>query len=132
MEQENKSLVTRIEPETPESPVTISFKRRNVDMYYVFAQELETLGSSSLQGSLHIALFGIGFGAAVSLWVTVATVAITNPFIYATFFAVASVFSLLTLYFGIRSVIDLINARKQVKLIKEASPNRELKNKDLI
>lgn len=54
MENNTKSLVTRVEQETPESPVTISFRRRSVDMYYIFDQELEVIGSASAQSSLHL------------------------------------------------------------------------------
>lgn len=125
MENNTKSLVTRVEQETPESPVTISFRRRSVDMYYIFDQELEVIGSASAQSSLHLGFFGASFGASVSLWATVITVDIINPYTYSAFWATALVSTVLAVYFGIRSTLDFIKTKKQVKLIRDASPNRE-------
>jgi len=128
MEPENQTLVTQIKMETAESPVTISYRRRNVDMYYVFGQELDAIGSSSIQSSLHLAFFGAAFGAALSLWVTIATVEIIKPRTYGAFFAAALLSTVMAIYFLIRSVIDWRYATQHVKTIKEASPKREIQS----
>jgi hypothetical protein len=118
-----------IKPETPDSPITISFRRRDVETFYVFDHELATIGSASAQSALHNTLFGAGFGAAISLWVTVFTVEIKNPNTYATFWALSIVSTIMAIYFGIRSFIDFRQAKKQITAIREASPKRELQSK---
>jgi hypothetical protein len=78
MDQDDKALGPVIQTENPSSPVTISFKRRDVAMYYVFDQELEMIGSASTQSSLHLTFFGAAFGAALALWITIFTIEITG------------------------------------------------------
>lgn len=43
MDSQNQSLAT-IQPETPDSPVTIHYNPRSIQMYFISENELETLG----------------------------------------------------------------------------------------
>ena len=124
-----ESLATQITPETPDSPVTLNIWRRNVDMYYIFGHEIDTLGSASQRFSLDTAILGIAVGAAVSLWATILTVDIAKPKIYAAFWAVALLFTLMAVYFAVKAAIDWRDSRKQIEDIKKQSAGREVSGK---
>jgi hypothetical protein len=125
MDSENKSLVTLIKPETHDTRVTINYRPRNVTMYYVSDQELEIIGSSNAQSSLHLTFFGVFAGAALALGLTLITLEIADPRIYAAFWAGLTVSLAFTIYFGIRSFVDWKNSAKQIKAIRAESANRE-------
>lgn len=82
MQPENKSPISRIQPETQDSRVTIDYRPRNVTMRYVSDQELETIGSSSIQSAIHLAFFGVAGGAAIALGITLNTVTIPDAKTY--------------------------------------------------
>ncbi len=94
-------------------------------MHYVFEHELETLGNVNFQAALHMALFGVSVGAAISFGVTTATVEIANPYTYAAFLCLTVLSCLMTFYFGIRSLIDFMNAKKQLNALKQVRENSE-------
>lgn len=93
-------------------------------MHYVFDHELDTLGSASNNLSLFLSLFGLCGGAALALWITVATVDITNPKTHATFVAVFIVSALATVVFGFLAWFNWKGARDKVKSIKAESQGR--------
>lgn len=125
MQPENKSQVRRFLPETPESPVTISYKRRDVSMFWVFEHELDSIGSASVQSNLHLAFFGVFAGAALALGITINTVTFTDPRTSGAYWGGFIVAAALALYFGFRAFIDLRQSKRQIRSIKEGSRNVE-------
>lgn len=125
MDRESKSLISRIQPETSASPVTVRLMPRDVQMYPVLNQELDSLGSANIKASLHIGFFGAAISAAITCGVTLTTVAITSPFIYAAYWAALLVSAPAAVYFLISSVVYMRNASKEVKRIKEESQIRK-------
>jgi hypothetical protein len=119
MEPEIKGLVTRIRP--PEHLVSIDVRGATVKMYVVSEDKLDLLSSSG-SNSINLALFTLVSGIAVTLIITLYTVDITDPIKRATFWAVFWAMSILTLYFGINAVRDLLRARRLARTIKEVSP----------
>jgi hypothetical protein len=124
MEPESQTKLTKINLESSESPVTITIRQRSVDMFHIFDYELDSIGSASQQSSIHLAFFGASIGAAIALWITIATVEIKNPNISAAFWGTALASTLSTLYFAIKSKQDYKLAKQQIAKIK-ANPNRE-------
>jgi hypothetical protein len=59
-------------PFTPKDLTVISYRRRTLEMYPVLHQELRTLVSGYT--SVYLALFGIAFGAFLTLLITLFTV----------------------------------------------------------
>ena len=90
-------------------------------MHYIFENELEQIGNFNLQAALHMALFGIGFGSALTLWVTVFTVDFKPPFVFAGFLTTAIFSTIFTIYFGLRSGIDIRNSQKRIEAIKQGA-----------
>jgi hypothetical protein len=125
MERDSKSSVTRIQTGTPESPVTISFKRRDVSMFWVFEHELDNIGSTSVQSNLHLAFFGVFAGGALALGITLNTVKITDALTYAAYWGGFIVALALAMYFGVRAFLDWRKSAQQIKSIKEGSRNIE-------
>lgn len=125
MPSENRSVVSRIEPETRDSRVTVNYRPRNVTMNYVSDQELDTIGSATIQNSLHLTFFGAAFGAAVAFGVTLNTVVFTSPNVYAAYWAVFIVSVVGAAYFGVRSWLDWRIAANERKRIREESRGRE-------
>jgi hypothetical protein len=122
-----KSIIsTKINTKTIQNPVTISLQRRNVNMHYVFEHELDNLGTANIQASINLGLFGISFGAAVSLWITVLTVAFADQSTANLIIAIAVALSLLSVYLGARCYFDVRKARKQLEAIKENKGEPEI------
>ncbi|HEV2911901.1 MAG TPA: hypothetical protein VGX92_01175 [Pyrinomonadaceae bacterium] len=126
MDAENKSLVSRVQQhETRESRVTINYRPRDVTMYYISDQELETIGTASNDFSLQLGFFGAALGVAVTCVGVLSTVEISNPRIYAAYWAVLVVAIPATVFFFIRAVLAYRKSRQQIRAIREESPNRE-------
>ncbi len=125
MDTENKSLVSRIQPETRDSRVTINYKPRNVTMYYVSDHELETIGNASNDFSLQLAFFGVSVGIAGVCVATLSTVEMTSPRVYAAYWATLVVSIPATVFFLIKAILSWKKARQQIKTIQEESINRE-------
>ena len=85
-------------------------------MYPILEQELETLASG--YSSVHLALFGIAFGATVSLGITLKTVPMLDPLGHG-FFTATLVLGLAAVYCGIRAVLDQLRTRKLVKQMRK-------------
>lgn len=116
---DDKIILAQINSKIAKNPVTINLKRRNLNMHYIFDYELENLGAANLQASVNLGLFGIVFGAAASLWVTVFTAAFADPSTANLFTVAAIALSILSLYFAVRCYLDLRRARQQLASIKE-------------
>ena len=123
MEQNERLAVPSIQVESPESPVTIDVMPRRVAMYRLFETELDSLGSA--QNSVHLAFFGLAFGAALALGITLLTVDISSTKTYAAFWASLLVSVLGTFYFGLRAFFDWRKAKQNIRSIKEQNPKRE-------
>ncbi len=80
--------------------------------------ETELDGVASLSSSIHQTFVGMSFGAFFTLAITLYTVKIDDPKVYAAFVACAVLFGVLTLYFGIRAAADYIKAKKSLHKIK--------------
>jgi cbb3-type cytochrome oxidase subunit 3 len=94
-------------------------------MCYVFEHELKTIGSANTRISLDIGLFGVSFGALIAFLITVFTVEILSPFVFATFWGLVVLFSLSTAFFFIRYLISRKESSQEVNRILEESRNRE-------
>ena len=69
-------------------------------MLSVTGSELETV--ASLSNSVHLAFFGVSFGALVSFVIVLSTTTISNPQTHADYVALAALSGFGTAYFGMR------------------------------
>lgn len=100
--------------------VTTVFVPRTLEMYTVTDQELSALANGAQ--SVHVAFFGVAFGALLIAVVTVATVQLDQT--TKGLFAVGAVLAgILSAYFGVRAVVDLRGAGSRVRDIRR---NRRL------
>lgn len=88
-------------------------------------QELESLKSSGDANSLDFGLFGVAFGAALTLGITIKTVPIDNVYTYFAFWAGFLVTSFATIYFAVRAVLSRRATSALVATIKTESVTRE-------
>lgn len=79
--------------------------------------ELDRL--SSIQNSLHVAFFGVAFGAALSLGITLSTVEISSPRVLAAYWGIFVCSTLLAIYFFVRGLLDWRESKQQIQTIKE-------------
>jgi hypothetical protein len=107
-----KSGVDFIAPSATPS-LTIDYAPRRLRMVTLSETELETIASPS--ASIHFGFFGVAFGAVVSLLITVSTVDIASPKMFAAFIAGTVLSGLATLYFGVRAILDYSANDKRVK-----------------
>lgn len=94
-------------------------------MYYIFDQELEAIGSANSQSGMNFAFFGAALGAAISLWITLLTVEMKSPAVYAAFCACGLVATASAFYFGVRAFLDVRSAQRQVNAIRIANQCQE-------
>src|SRR5947209_3617606 len=99
MQPENKSPVSRIGPESPHSPLTVTYKRRRVKMRSVFEQELESVHGASLQSSLFWGLSGMALSAFISFYIALTSGGITYPNIRRSYIDITVITALGTLVF---------------------------------
>jgi hypothetical protein len=94
---------------------TVSYRKRELVMYPVQKQEFDILASG--YSSIHLALFGIFFGTALTSFVTFESVPLGEP--TATRFWLAAItFGALSLYCGVMAIKDYRNCRTVLKTIK--------------
>jgi hypothetical protein len=117
MATENKSLVSQIRAETPESPVTIEVMPRRAVMYRLFEPELERLGSN--QSSVHLAFFTLCVGVAIGFGTTLLTVDIASARIFAAFVALFAISMIGAAFFGVMAKREHQNAQREIQRIKE-------------
>lgn len=106
------------EHSTAISGVQIIIHQRKIHMHTLTDPELNSLQESGLSATVDLALFALSVGILVSAVITLSTVDISNPKIYATYVAASIVTGLLSLWFGIRAFIGIKNARTKLKEIK--------------
>lgn len=88
-------------------------------------QELESLKSAADTNSLHFGLFGIAFGAALSLLITIKTVTFTDVYTYFAFWSGFLVTSFAAVYFAVRALLSRQATKNLVTTIKNESVTRE-------
>ncbi len=91
---------------------------RTLHMYSLTDPELNSLQESGLSATVDLSLFALSIGIFVSLVVTVSTVDINNPKIYAAYVGGSIFTGLLSLWFGVRAFIGVKSARRKLGEIK--------------
>jgi hypothetical protein len=99
-----------------DAPLTIDYKRRKLTMHQVTSGELDAV--ASLNNAVNLGMFGISFGAFVSLVSTLLTVPIANPVTAAAFAGSAVAAGLATAFFGVRAIIEVREARQKLRDLK--------------
>jgi hypothetical protein len=94
---------------------TITYRKRALVMYPVQEHEFDILASG--YNSLHTALFGVCFGAALTCWITFWVTKLGEP-LATRFWTAALTFSIVSIYCGCMAVRDYRNARKILSTIK--------------
>lgn len=72
--------------------------------------------------ALNVGLFGISFGALVSLGSVLATVDLVSAKTHAAFVAATIVFGMSSLLFGARSVSEYLELKRRIQRYKQDSP----------
>ena len=114
-----------IQPQRPDSPIAFDLMPRRFKNYIVSERELHSLGFMSAAGSLFTALFGVAFGAALVLGITLNTVNVPAGKIYTAYWVgfLVSVISAVC-FFGL-SVMMFIRSFLDVRTIKRESEQRQ-------
>ena len=115
----DKSQVTIVHAEVPESTVSIVSVPRTIEMYSVSERELDQIAGSSSALSMHLVFFGITFGAAIAFLLSMLSTELSNrqfALVWALF-----VLTIATVYFGIQATRGYHAAGKGVRTIKNES-----------
>jgi hypothetical protein len=105
----------------PQSSLTVNPIQRRLNVYTVTEDELETLYTSGNYRALDISLFGVAFGAALSLGATLVTVDITAPVTFAGFLAAMILSVVGSIFFLVRSIIAWRRAARTLMDIKRSA-----------
>lgn len=89
-------------------------------MFSVTETELDGLSDSGLSSAVDLSLFALSFGILVTLIITISTVDVNPPKIFASYVAAAIVFAIFSVLFGVRSVIAWKSAKKKLTEIKSS------------
>ncbi len=90
-------------PTSDDLQLTLRFRPRVVDVYYLTTAELREL--ASLGVSLHLTFFGVSAGAAVAFVIALLTATLDNR-TNATFVALLAVSLIGMAYFAVRALLD--------------------------
>jgi hypothetical protein len=101
------------------TPLTLQYARRTLRMHSATEAELETI--ASLGNSVHLAFFGISFGAVIAFSIVLSTITISDPIPHATFMGMDWLSVILTFYFGVRAAVDYRSSRRKLKEIKSST-----------
>lgn len=123
---DDKIILAKLNSKIAKNPVTINLKRREVNMHYVFEDELKNLGTANIYASVNLTAFGVVFGAAMTLWITALTVSFASQNTANFIIAVAVALSLASLYLAVRCFLDVRRARRQLAAIMETKENAEV------
>lgn len=116
--------------ETPSSftpkdlTVMISYRRRTLEMYPVLHQELETLVSGYT--SAYLALFGIAFGAFLTLLVTVMTLSLSDA-MHRFFMDATLITALFSVVLGVMAARDWWKSRDVMKKMRKETTEVEVR-----
>ena len=100
-------------------PLTVQYARRTLRMLTLTEIELDTV--ASIGNSVHLAFLGISAGAFIAFGITMLTLPIADPKLFATFAALTALAGILTAYFGVRALIDYRASRAKLSEIKRES-----------
>ena len=98
--------------------VNIVIHQRDVHMYQVTEQEIDSLNESGGYKTLDIALFSMCFGILVAVIITITTVDISNPKTYAAYVGSSILFGIGSIFFGIRSLLAWRAMKGEIRRIK--------------
>ena len=111
-------------PFTPKDLTTISYCRRTLEMYPVLDQELQTLVSGYT--SIYLALFGMAFGAFLTLLTSVLTVQLQE--VEHRFFKDATlIMGIFTVILGFMAGRDWWRSSEQMKKLKRETSKVEIR-----
>lgn len=102
----------------------ISYRRRTLEMYPVLNQELETLVSG--YASVYLALFGIAFGALLTLLVTAVTVSLSDA-VHRSFVDATLITGLFSVMFGVLALKDWWKSRGVLKKLRKETTEVEVR-----
>lgn len=113
-----ESIIPKVtlEPSDRSPSVTVVYQPREIRMFHVSAEELETFASGN--SSVHLTFFGLCFGSAITLtatWVSVKLSANTHL----VFFLGSVLLGVLSLYFAVRAIADWRTSRRLIDEIKK-------------
>ena len=97
-------------------PLTVEYVPRSMRMIPISSHELDNV--ASLGNSIHLTFFGLCAGAAIAFAIVLTTGNVTDPMTHAGYIAVLIASGVLSLYFGIRGVIDYRAAKRKLSDIK--------------
>lgn len=87
-------------------------------MYQVTEHEIDALNETGGYKTLDIALFSMCIGIFVALGITLTTVDIADPKLYASYVAGAALFGVGWIFFGVRSLLAWKAMKDQIRRIK--------------
>lgn len=105
-------------PAVPSQTVTVVARHRQLNVYSVTEDELESLYTAGNYKTLDISLFSLSFGVFVTVLITMATVDIGDAKIYAVFWASMIVSAIASIFFFFRAVFAWRSAKRVLKEIK--------------
>lgn len=123
--EENKSIaipsVSRIQPESPGSRVTIDYRGRKLVMHSIQESELRDIASAQSAINVNLAFFTLMVGLAAGFGTVVLTThAVLSDRLLTLFMGLSLITGLASIYFGIRALIDWRQAQQRVEgIIKE-------------
>jgi len=106
---------------TSSQQVTTVFHPRVFDMHTVADQELDELASGSQ--SVNLGLFGVAFGALVSVAITLSTVSLPTRML-AAYAGSCIALVLLSIYFGMQAIRDIVASRRRLNRIRKGGASQ--------
>ncbi len=112
----NEKELLVVQPESESAPITTVIVARKIEMYLVSPEELKSIVSGNT--SIHLTFFGLTLGAAITLLITLFSVAIEGK-IFGAFVGSVILTLILSGYFGIRAWKDWGSGRETIKQLME-------------
>jgi hypothetical protein len=110
-----------------EEPLLVPYVNpRRIGMKIVSNQELLDIGSVSTETALYFTLLGVSSGGLIASIAALTTATITNPYVWASWFAALFVSFLGTVAFGFLSYFSYRKGKKRISLIEKESAAREI------
>lgn len=103
------------------SPFTVYSVPRQLNIFTVTEDELETLYTAGNYKTLDVGLFSLCFGVVVAVGLTLATVDIPSNRTNAVFWAVLIVSLVISIFFGVRSIIAWRSAARRLADVKKGT-----------
>jgi hypothetical protein len=126
MGADNQSLTSDIKGQRADAPITFYVWPRDVDVYQVFDSEFNTIKSAATQSGLYLTFSGIVFGLMVALLITLVTVTISDPRIFACFVVGFGASVIATALLGFKAISEYRETQNQIESIKQKSRGRRI------